>query len=367
MGGASSFYAMLAIVAFLIAIWVAGKLSRVIGVSSMVLEVTIGLLLGPNVLPLLPKQLSVCYDDLTTDCSSRAAQVYIASQDTQFCDLGAYLERGKYTPDGEWANGFFGNVTTVTLKGHAYHLDGASSHGGQNSSDRRQLGDEVAAGSHRRLASGGNAGKTDYDSYQECLEEQCGYDLAMKCATTPDIFTIIGHTGVAMMIFESGMHFDFEQAKTVGHWACLVAMLGTFLPIVTGTALAVAYGFEVNPAGLAVGVSLAPTSIGIALKLLHEANALHLYFGQAVMTAAFVDDVLSLILFSVLFSMTGDMTFMTFLPLILGCVFMVVAIAAAPVVWPKLIKALFSKIPEDKPDAGLSGSSLQALWLGQSQ
>jgi len=73
-----------------------------------------------------------------------------------------------------------------------------------------------------------------------------------------------------------------------------------------------------------------------------EAAALETFFGQAVMTAAFVDDVLSLILCSVLFSLQGDLTFLTFLPLILGCVFMVVAIVMAVTVWPK---AEFPSLP----------------------
>jgi Kef-type K+ transport system membrane component KefB len=103
--------------------------------------------------------------------------------------------------------------------------------------------------------------------------------------------------------------------------------------------------------GLAAGVSLAPTSVGIALKLLREADALGLYFGQAVMTAAFVDDVLSLIIFNVLFSIGPCMTFTTFIPTICGIVFMILAILFATKGFPALIKLMLSKIPETKPNA----------------
>jgi Kef-type K+ transport system membrane component KefB len=177
----------------------------------------------------------------------------------------------------------------------------------------------------------------------------------------PDVLTLIGHTGVALMIFESGLHFDFEQAKTVGPWACAVAVLGTLLPLGAGTALSMAYGFPLM-ASLAAGTALAPTSVGIALKLLHEAKALQLYFGQAVMTAAFVDDVLSLILFSVLFNLGDDVQFMDFFPLIMGCVFMVVAIIAAVTVWPKIIEFIFKHIPEKKAHAKLTTHD-EVMWL----
>ena len=120
--------------------------------------------------------------------------------------------------------------------------------------------------------------------------------------------------GVAWMIFECGMHFDFDQAS---------------------------------------------------LKLLHEAKALHHYFGQCVMRAAFVDDVLSLIIFSVLFSAgSGDVTFVSVLPLILGCIFMNLAIPAAVKVFPPILKAIWSKFEEE--DEGFEPritKKHQVLWI----
>lgn len=120
-----------------------------------------------------------------------------------------------------------------------------------------------------------------------------------------EIFILIGHAGVAMMIFESGMHFDFHKAKEVGPWACVVAVLGTCLPLGVGMFLTRAFGSPIYPDGVAVGVSLAPTSVGIALQLLMEAKCLQKDFGQAIITAAFVDDILSLIAFNILFSITS--------------------------------------------------------------
>merc|ERR1719343_711034 len=124
------------------------------------------------------------------------------------------------------------------------------------------------------------------------------------------------------MIFESGMHFDFEQAKKVGGWACAVAVLGTCLPLLSGMGVIMLFGYPLMD-GFAAGTSLAPTSVGIALRLLHEAQSLQTYFGQAIITAAFVDDILSLMLYNILFSIQGTITFMTFLPLLLGVVFMI--------------------------------------------
>merc|ERR1719181_1980320 len=52
---------------------------------------------------------------------------------------------------------------------------------------------------------------------------------------------------------------------------------------------------------IAAGVSLAPTSVGIAQKLLLETKQLQTDFGQAIITGAFIDDIWSLIAYGVLF------------------------------------------------------------------
>ena len=101
------------------------------------------------------------------------------------------------------------------------------------------------------------------------------------CGSFPDFFTLIGHAGVGLMIFESGMHFDFEKAKIVGPPAVCVAFLGTVLPLVVGSLLTVMFGRPLMPDGIAAGTALAPTSVGIALRLLGEAGVLQENFGQA--------------------------------------------------------------------------------------
>ena len=53
------------------------------------------------------------------------------------------------------------------------------------------------------------------EKFQECLEKTCHSEISHECQLTPDVFTLIGLAGVALMIFESGMHFDFEKAKKV--------------------------------------------------------------------------------------------------------------------------------------------------------
>jgi Kef-type K+ transport system membrane component KefB len=208
----------------------------------------------------------------------------------------------------------------------------------------------------RRLSSDPK-GQTKYPTYGECLEKACVLDVSHECQLTPNIFTFVGHAGVALMIFESGMHFDFEKAKVVGKWACVVAVLGTILPLITGTLLIILLvpGAELTKDGLSAGTALAPTSVGIALKLLNEAKQLQKDFGQIIITAAFVDDILSLVLFNVLFSMAdGELGLMTFLPAICGLILMGLVIVYAATKADVHIEMLLHMMPQNPPKKKLS-------------
>lgn len=327
MGGASSFVAMLAITGFLSATWTASRLSRAVGVSDIVLVIATGVLLGPDIGGLISTEYSQCSH------ARHAVECEVKDLSALSKHLAEIEHLGVCNPaDYEHEHDEHATTTNAT-------------HGtGNGTSDGRSCTCEESGGSHhRRLAGGGT-----FHSYQECLEKTCHAEISHECQLTPDVFTLIGHAGVALMIFESGMHFDFEKAKKVGFRACCVAVLGTILPLVAGTLLTMAYQKPFFPMGVAAGTALAPTSVGIALRLLGEAGVLKEDFGQAIITAAFVDDILSLVLFNVLFSLGGefDVVQVVVNPCV-GVVIMLLAMYAAMKFWPRFINGyLLPKIPE---------------------
>eukprot|EP00444_Apocalathium_aciculiferum_P033696 CAMPEP_0183487620 /NCGR_PEP_ID=MMETSP0370-20130417/180527_1 /TAXON_ID=268820 /ORGANISM="Peridinium aciculiferum, Strain PAER-2" /LENGTH=644 /DNA_ID=CAMNT_0025680947 /DNA_START=11 /DNA_END=1946 /DNA_ORIENTATION=- len=421
MGGASSFLAMLSIACFLFCGWLATKISKAAGVSSILLEITTGVILGPAVLGVVAPAYAECHHRRHVDCTPPAdfEQLILdgKSLGESLDDTAAGLHCPKsnyhYEENGE-AHGTSANAegTTANDDQHGWadmeeqaaaadaHGDAADAHGAADASvgshaaanahaaapADTQANDTHAAdtGHHRRLSGGSSY------HYSECLLKSCEAEIAHDCQLTPDFLTLIGHTGVALMIFESGMHFDFEKARIVGPKACCVAVLGTILPFVTGALLTVIYGRPFMPDGVSVGTALAPTSVGIALRLLGEAKvlqedfgqaiitptsvgiALRLLgeakvlqedFGQAIITAAFVDDILSLVLFNVLFSLRGDFQVVPVVVFpILGIVFMIVAMIAAVKFWPKLInETIMPRIPA-RPGAKVSPQD-EALFL----
>ena len=125
---------------------------------------------------------------------------------------------------------------------------------------------------------------------------------------TPDIWSFMGTVGVTLLIMESGMHINFGKVKQIGAQALVVAIVGTTAPLVLGMLLVGAlFGQDtMYPDGFAAGCALAPTSVGISIKLLSDAKMLNSMAGQTTLTAAFIDDVFSLVLLVLLSSLAAD-------------------------------------------------------------
>jgi len=396
---------MLAIAGFLFASWLATKVSKLAGVSSIVLEITTGVVFGPGVLGLVSDEYAECEHKRHMNCEVPASFDELVAAGESFgptldkiaamgyCDPHNWHHSAHAHGEGEPHHGDAdSDAHSVEAEPHgddAAHTDhhhhgaepGASdahattpppsasgttppaSATAARGSDLAGQEDDEGDRPVRRL-SGGGGGGAQYGSYAECLTKSCEAEVSHHCGLTPDVFTLIGHAGVALMIFESGMHFDFEKAKVVGPKACLVAVVGTILPLISGTLLTVAYGKPFVPDGVSVGTALAPTSVGIALRLLGEAGVLSHDFGQAIITAAFVDDILSLVLFNVLFSLKGDFdVFKVVVSPLIGIAFMLIAMVLAVKFWPTAINDyILPRIPIKKGDFKVSSSD-EALFL----
>eukprot|EP00600_Ochromonadales_sp_CCMP1393_P001702 CAMPEP_0174985228 /NCGR_PEP_ID=MMETSP0004_2-20121128/18219_1 /TAXON_ID=420556 /ORGANISM="Ochromonas sp., Strain CCMP1393" /LENGTH=888 /DNA_ID=CAMNT_0016237841 /DNA_START=139 /DNA_END=2805 /DNA_ORIENTATION=- len=134
-----------------------------------------------------------------------------------------------------------------------------------------------------------------------------GLDLVSEFSHDYIPLSFMGYIGVSLVIFESGMHLDVSRVLNweTGGNAVIVAIFGTCLPIFLGIAFFTALGFDAYPDGLAAGFSLAPTSVGISLSLLTKAKQLQSHYGQVIISAAFLDDIFSIICLVVLINLAA--------------------------------------------------------------
>ncbi|HJP60448.1 MAG TPA: cation:proton antiporter [Gemmatimonadaceae bacterium] len=115
----------------------------------------------------------------------------------------------------------------------------------------------------------------------------------------------LSELGVIVLLFEIGLHTDLRSMAKVFGAATTVAMVGVILPLVLGYTVVVGIlGLDRIPA-LVCAAALTATSIGISARVLADLGLLNSAEGQVVLGAAILDDVIGLIVLSVV---TGIVT-----------------------------------------------------------
>lgn len=113
-----------------------------------------------------------------------------------------------------------------------------------------------------------------------------------------DAIFLLAEIGVVLLLFEVGLETDLEELARVGGPALAVALTGMVLPFAGGYLLTRALGYE-GLTAIFVGAALTATSIGITARVLSELKALKTREGQIILGAAVLDDVLGLVILSI--------------------------------------------------------------------
>lgn len=112
------------------------------------------------------------------------------------------------------------------------------------------------------------------------------------------VLSLMAECGVALLLFETGLESDLHQLLRVGPVSAAVACVGVVLPFFLGWGLMAALGHG-GVAGVLVGSALTATSVGITARVLGDMGQLQRTESQIVLGAAVIDDVLGVIILSV--------------------------------------------------------------------
>jgi Kef-type K+ transport system membrane component KefB len=152
----------------------------------------------------------------------------------------------------------------------------------------------------------------------------------------------LGELGVFVLLFQIGLRTDVRSLRRVGSSAMMVAAAGVVLPFGAGFLAARAFGIAIIPAVIA-GASLTATSVAISARVLHDKGVLKTREGQVVLGAALADDVIGLIILSVVVSLVGGAS-VTAMGIArstsLSVAFIVVALGAGGYAIPPLFRVL---------------------------
>lgn len=110
---------------------------------------------------------------------------------------------------------------------------------------------------------------------------------------------LVAELGVVLLLFLAGLETDVEEFKRVGVSAFIVAALGVITPFVLGYLAALAWGYS-NIEALFLGGVLTATSVGLTTSILMEMKKLRTRVGTTILGAAVIDDVLGIIVLTIL-------------------------------------------------------------------
>jgi Kef-type K+ transport system membrane component KefB len=111
--------------------------------------------------------------------------------------------------------------------------------------------------------------------------------------------------GVLLLMFVAGLETDLEEMRRVGTVAFWTAFGGVVLPFFGGIATAAAFGLPIFWEGVFIGTILTATSVSISAQTLIELGALRTREGSTILGAAVIDDVMGIIVLSVVVAAAG--------------------------------------------------------------
>jgi Kef-type K+ transport system membrane component KefB len=110
--------------------------------------------------------------------------------------------------------------------------------------------------------------------------------------------------GVLLLMFGAGLEINLQELRKVGKVAMYSGTAGVFTPLVMGAIAALLAGYSFESATF-LGITLAATSVSISAQVMLELGVLHSREGLALLGAAVVDDVLAILLLSILLSVSA--------------------------------------------------------------
>ena len=132
-------------------------------------------------------------------------------------------------------------------------------------------------------------------------------EIAVGILLGPSVLGVVGHDeplvflgelGVIVLLLQVGLELDLGELTAVGRPAIKVALIGVALPFAGGAVVGGLSGLELTVA-VFVGAALTATSVGITARVFGDLRRLGTVEARTVLGAAVADDVLGLLILTV--------------------------------------------------------------------
>ena len=183
-----------------------------------------------------------------------------------------------------------------------------------------------------------------------------------------DVVSTLAEIGVVLLLFEVGLETNLDEFIELGSTSLLVALIGVVAPFALGfgSIYALNLGGE-DQFGIAlfVGAAMTATSVGITARVFGDLGALKSREAKTIIGAAVVDDILGLLILTVVAGVLGSSGDFSIVDLGVISAKAVGFLVAVVIVGRKLSKPIFNflvKIPS--PGTFVTGSFIFAMLLG---
>jgi Kef-type K+ transport system membrane component KefB len=150
----------------------------------------------------------------------------------------------------------------------------------------------------------------------------------------------LAEIGVILLLFEIGLETEIKELIRVGIDSLFVALAGITLPFALGYLAMRGFGTD-STISIFAGATLVATSIGITAKVLADLGKLYSLESRIIIGAAVIDDILGLIILSLLavLAETGSVSIQIVgIGLIKAIGFLIAAVVIGNILAPQLIK-----------------------------
>jgi Kef-type K+ transport system membrane component KefB/predicted amino acid-binding ACT domain protein len=128
---------------------------------------------------------------------------------------------------------------------------------------------------------------------------------ALDLVGTEQTLRVLGEIGVILLLLQVGMEMDLGELSAVGRASVTVAVVGVVLPMAAGFGVSEVFGYDAKTA-LFLGAALAATSVGITARVFSDLRALASVEARTVLGAAVADDVLGLVILTVVVRIVSE-------------------------------------------------------------
>ncbi len=155
----------------------------------------------------------------------------------------------------------------------------------------------------------------------------------------------VAELGIIMLLFEAGIESSLADLMKSGFNAFIVACIGVTAPILLSLPYFLSIGLDFNTAFF-IGATLTATSVGLTVRVLGEMNKINSLEGKIIIGAAVIDDVIGLVILSILTDMVkiGSIDIFNIAKVVVLAVVFLVAIILLGKLFEKRILELVEKL-----------------------